>query len=270
MALPRVVQLIEFQSGELFERESRAAGTYIQVAEIKGNSILSSVFINTIAAGATLKINYYDTTTSPELGQRFNLAGHDLITDSTPALSTLRTLVTRIHHKIVAEAIVTGGAIDFSLYATVVSSTASDLDSALNLDGAVWEPAVDKGLAVMCLDRITGELDFIPCENGALKVTGTVTTIAGGVTTPKNTTAITSATPGTETSVALVAVKRFRITNRGNAILKYSFLPTESGSNYASLYPNGTAEEDGILSVNVTIYMQSPNPSQRVELVSWT
>lgn len=186
MALPSVVQLIEFQSGEIFERQSRGAGTYIQIAEIRGNSILSSIFVRSITAGATLKINYYDTTTSPELGQRFELVGHDIITDAIAPLTTLRTLVTRIHHKIVAEAIVTGGAIDFSLYATVVSSTASDLDSALNLDGATWDPATDKGLAVMCLDRTTGILDFLPCEDGALKVTGTVDTVIGSLGTVKS------------------------------------------------------------------------------------
>jgi len=163
MTLPRVVQLVEYQSGELFEREARAPGTYIQIGEARGNSILSSVFINSIAAGATLKVNYYDTTTSPELGQRYDLVGHDLITDATAPLTTLRVLVSRIHHKIVAEAIVTGGTIDFSLYATVVSSSASDLDQSLVRDGDTFIPETNKGIPIVCLNEATGELEFIRC-----------------------------------------------------------------------------------------------------------
>ena len=262
MAEP-IIKLGLYETKTIMTLTTRGPGVYEQKLYAAGNSLLSSLFIE--SGAGTVVAEYFDYSTGGDVGEEYQLETH-----VQPAIGeTNRMLVTRIHDKPVLRVTVTG-TVRFGIYITVVASFASDLDSALVLDGATWNPASDKGLAIMCLDRTIGEFDFIPCENGALKVTGTVTTVAGGVTTPKNTTAITSATPDTETSVALAAVKRFRITNRGNAVLKYSFLATESGTNYASLYPNGTIEEEGILSANVTIYMQSPNPSQRVELVSWT
>ena len=59
MTLPRVVQLVEYQSGELFELDPTTLGTprvpgiYVQVGETVGNSILSSVFVEAIDPGAT-------------------------------------------------------------------------------------------------------------------------------------------------------------------------------------------------------------------------
>jgi hypothetical protein len=267
MALPPVVHLNEFASGEFFELETRGAGTYEQVGEIRGNSILSSIFIESIDPGATLKINYYDSTTGGDIGERFDLVGHPLIDDTVPVLTTLRILVTRIHHRVVAEAIVTGGNIKFSLYATVVSSTASDLDQSLVYNEQIANLLTDKGLVAAGYDEGTGKFYFLPIDNGAVKVTGTV--VAGGVTTPLNTTIMTDPTPSTETSFSLVGVKRYRMTNRGNAILRYAFASGGTSTNYATLYPNGTVEELDIISPAVTIYIQSPSPSQRIEVVSW-
>lgn len=175
MALPSVVQLNEYASGDLFQLAGddqvlRGAGTYTQVAEIVGNSILSSVFIRAISAGATLKINYYDTTTGSQDGERFELLGHDLITDSTPALTTFRILVTRIHHRVVAEAIVTGGTVDFSLYATTVSSSASDLDQALIRDGDTFQQTINKALPAATLDDSDGKLYFLRSKQGVLTI----------------------------------------------------------------------------------------------------
>lgn len=170
MVLPSVVQLDEFASGELFERLTRGAGTYVQPAEIQGNSILSSVFVESISPGASLKINYYDTTTGAQVGERFDLDGHAVVPDSTAPLTTLRILVTRIHHRVIAEAIVTGGTVKFSLYATVVSSTASDLDQALVSDGQPVDFVNDKGMPVMCLDRDTNTFDFLSCGPSGLLI----------------------------------------------------------------------------------------------------
>lgn len=269
MTLPRVVPLVEFQSGELFERESRGAGTYIQQAEVRGNSILSSIFLESIDPGATLKINYYDTTTGAEVGERFNLAGHDLVTDLVPPLTTLRILTTRIHHNVFAEAIVTGGNIKFSVLATVVSSTASDLDASLKEDGTVAVLSDDKGLPAMGLGD-DGEYHFLPLEGGAVKVTGNLTTTPGGVTVPSNTTHVTDATPNTETVLVLTTIKRFRVVNRGRVNVKYAFAAGQSGVNYSSIPPNGFIEEDGIFNATITLYIQAPSASQRLEVVTWT
>lgn len=171
MALPTVVQLNEYASGELFELSgARMPGTYRQVAEIRGNSLLSSVFIRNIDPGATLKINYYDTTTGATFNERFDLTGHDLITDSVLPLTTLRILVTKIHHRVVAEAVVTGGDVDFSLYATTVSSTASDLDAALIRDEDVFNQSINKAIPVATLDESDGKLYFLRSKAGVLTI----------------------------------------------------------------------------------------------------
>lgn len=176
MALPSAVILSEYASGVLFELANppdipiRGPGTYKQIAEIRGNSILSSVFIRAIDPGATLKINYYDTTTGATVGERFELTGHDLITDSTPPLTTFRVLVTRIHHRVAAEAIVTGGNVDFSLYATTVSSSASDLDNALIRDGDTFVQTINKALPTAVLDDSDGKLYFLRGKEGKLTI----------------------------------------------------------------------------------------------------
>jgi hypothetical protein len=176
LALPSVVQLNEYASGELFELANppvlavRGPGTYKQVAEIRGNSLLSSVFIRSIDPGATLKINYYDTTTGATFNERFELTGHDLIDDSVAPLTTFRILVTKIHHRIVAEAVVMGGNVDFSLYATTVSSTASDLDAALIRDEDVFNQPTNKAIPVATLDESDGKLYFLRSKAGVLTI----------------------------------------------------------------------------------------------------
>jgi hypothetical protein len=111
----------EFNSGAFLDLKARPIGTYEKVSEIKGNAILSSVYVRAIDPGATLKVNYYDTTTGATFGERFELTGHDLI-DDTAAGETFRRFVTQIHRRVVCEAIVTGGNVDFSVYATVVTA----------------------------------------------------------------------------------------------------------------------------------------------------
>jgi hypothetical protein len=90
------------------------------------------------------------------------------------------------------------------------------------------------------------------------------------VKNPVNTTVITDPTPNTESNFTLTTIKRFRLVNRGAAIIKYAYYPGDSGTNYGTINPGGSSEEENIDDQTITIYVQSPSASQRLEVVSWS
>lgn len=164
------INLDQYETAVLFPVLSRAPGIYKTKMMIRGNSLLSSVYVKSIDPGATLKVNYYDTTTGSDgTLERYDLTGHDLITD-TQAGETFRITVPRIHNKPQAEIIVTGGNVEFGIYITVVSTFVTDLDSALIRDGDTFEQTVHKAIPIACLDDITGTLNFLRCREGSLSV----------------------------------------------------------------------------------------------------
>lgn len=78
----------------------------------------------------------------------------------------------------------------------------------------------------------------------------------------------TSPTPGTETTVTLVAIKRFEITNLGNKPVLLSYQSGESGTQYRTVRPNVPYWEHGIGGINLNLYIQSAGASQRLEIVT--
>jgi len=110
----RVIQLDAFQSDAWLKLEARGPGTYIQIGEVMAGAVLSSVFVESMDSGASLKVNYFDATTGAAVGERFDLKSHDLIT----APGSNRIMVVRHHNRLGCEAIVTGGNAIFSVYVT--------------------------------------------------------------------------------------------------------------------------------------------------------
>jgi hypothetical protein len=154
------VFLGEFETKTLLELETRGPGTYNVKMMVRCNSLLSSVFIKT-NAGATVQANYFDTTSGDEATpERYDLQSHDPL--STPGV-TNRILVTKIHNKPQLELIVTGGTVEFGVYVTAVSTSASDIDSALIRDGDTFFQTSNKAIPIACLDEATGKLEFIRC-----------------------------------------------------------------------------------------------------------
>lgn len=90
------------------------------------------------------------------------------------------------------------------------------------------------------------------------------------VKNPVNSTVVTSATPATETSFTFVLIKRFKIINRGNAMVQFAYSLGDSGTNYISIPPGSYNEEAGIDDQTITIYLQSPSANQRLEVVQWS
>ena len=89
------------------------------------------------------------------------------------------------------------------------------------------------------------------------------------VKTPKNET-LSIPLAATEVSHSFPAgTKRFRIANRDSGILQLAYTATESGTNYKTIYCGSEYSEDFILGGTTTIYLQSPDANQTVELISW-
>lgn len=81
----------------------------------------------------------------------------------------------------------------------------------------------------------------------------------------------TVALADTEQSYAFpTATKRFRLYNRGPDVIKWTFVATESGTNYVSLYPHthyGWIDLD--TSTSYTLYFQSPSANTIIEIDTW-
>lgn len=168
--LPDVLNLNLFETMAAFLLENRGSGTYVKRMEIQGNSILSSVFIKSMAPGSTIEVKYWDTTIGQDAGERFDLDSHRVITDSDTFPLTNRIEVTRIHNKPRLEVIVTG-TVEFGVYITVVSSFANDLDNALILEGDTFVQERSKAVPMACLDSVSGLLHFLRCKDGQISVT---------------------------------------------------------------------------------------------------
>jgi len=170
MALPinTTVFLAEFETKVLLARESRGPGTYRTKLMIRCNSLLSSIFIESADVGATVEAKYWDTTTGDETTpERFDLLSHDVY-GAANAGETHRILVTKIHNKPQLEVIVTGGNVKFGVYGTAVSSSASDIDSALVREGTAFVQESSRAIPVACYDEEGDKLHFIRCKEGAL------------------------------------------------------------------------------------------------------
>lgn len=164
------INLGRYQTIDAVKLATYGPGTVVKTMEIKGNAVLSSVFVKSADPGATVKVNYFQTSsgTVPD-GERFDLTSHPLL-DDTFAGSTSQIVVTRIHNKPRLEYIVTGGNVEFGVYQTVTDQLASDIDSALVLDQSTFDPDISKGIPIVCLDEATNQLFFLRCEGGSVPV----------------------------------------------------------------------------------------------------
>lgn len=155
-------------------------GTYTKTLEIRGNAILSSIFVKSIDPGATIKVNYFQTTSGTiDDPERFDLNSHPLIS----ATGTNQIAVTRIHNKPVIEVVITGGNVEFGVYLTVNDELATDIDSALVSDGQDAELATDKGIPIACYDSANDEWMIIRCPLPVtLSEDGTPVHRAGSIT----------------------------------------------------------------------------------------
>lgn len=131
-----------FDSQTILPIQTLGPGTYEVKLLTQGNSLISTVFVESMSGGASVKVNWWDFGVGGDNGERVNLQSHPLIS-SAPVSD--RIIVSRIHDKPVAEIVITGGSVTLGIYVTVVSSFASDSDAALVLDGQAVDLTQDRG-----------------------------------------------------------------------------------------------------------------------------
>lgn len=189
MAVETTVNLDQFETQTALELLARGAGTYRAKMMVRGNSLLSSVYIKSASPGATLKVNYFDTTSGDEsTGERFDLTSHALLTDANVG-QTHRIVVSRLHNKPQIEAIVTSGTVEFGVYVTAVADFPVSFDGASvaiegpvtvtgtvalsdsKLNASTVELGTDKGLPVLTYDPSDGKFYLLRSTGGVLRTT---------------------------------------------------------------------------------------------------
>lgn len=168
-----ILRLAMYDSKALVPLATRSAGVYIQKLAIAGNSILSSVFVESLDSGASVLVEYFDYGVGSDAGESYALTAHDEI---FTAVTTDRRLVSNIHDKPTIRCTVSGGNVRFGVYATVVLTTATDIDNALQREGDPVSLSLDKGMPVMVYDEVNGEWKFARGEAGIqdVRVVGNV------------------------------------------------------------------------------------------------
>lgn len=261
MVLPSVVQLDLYDSSELILLDTYPSGTYRQLSEIRGNSILSTVFVDQIDAGASLTVNYYDFTTGRSLGERFDLATHGSITSAdVPTPTSFRLIVPRIHNAVVCEAILTGGSAKFSVYVTCVADFPQSPKLA---EGDTVDIITDRGTPLTLYNETTGKWEFARSLNGSLQVsfyTPTTPTVTNFLISNKE----------TEYTVSLPTdTRRFILQNRNNGTLRLAFNSSGTSSSYLTLFPGDRFEQKDLLLSSVNLYLWASKDNQTVEILSW-
>jgi len=149
-----------------FELDTRAPGTYSEQLLIEGNSLLSTLFVESCDPGASILVSYWDSTTGTEVGEEYHLIDHKILTEP----GSDRITVTRIHNKPNIRVVVSGGNARFGIYITVVSSFASDLDAALQFENEEINILRDKGMPITAYETTTDEWSFLRTNNGRLQI----------------------------------------------------------------------------------------------------
>ncbi len=160
-------RLALYESAAIVPIRTFAPGVYFQKIHSEGNSLLSTVFLQSRDLGASISVRYYDAGVGEDLGEQIELAVHNTL--STP-LSSDRITVARLHNKPVVELTVTGGNVTAGVFLTVVASFVTDLDQALQLDASTVNLLSDKGMPAMLYDQTQNKFFFLRGEGGVLPV----------------------------------------------------------------------------------------------------
>lgn len=161
------VFLGEFETKALLDLETRTAGTYLVKMMTRGNSLLSSVFVKSIDPGASVTVNYFQTTSGTEFdSERFDLNSHGTLSGAI-AGKTFQIVVPDIHNKPQCEVIVAGGNVEFGVYATLVGYT---VQPGVYLDGQDADVLADGGIPIVVYDDASGKFFLLRSVAGHLSV----------------------------------------------------------------------------------------------------
>ena len=189
-----ILRLGQFESKAIVVLETRPVGVYIQKMAVAGNSILSTVFVESLGAGGSVSVEYFDYGVGSDAGEIVTLNSHATVSTS---VTSNRILVTNFHDKPYIQMTVTGASVRFGIYASVVLSTASDIDNALKKDGETVILASDKGIPQVIYDTVAGQWKFAIGVAGVqdVNIVGSASIVNNGLPVFFEAAAIT--TPGT-------------------------------------------------------------------------
>ena len=171
-----IIRMELFETLAIIPLASYGVGVFERKLFPQGNSLLSTLFVQSISSGAVVNVEYYEATTGEDVGENTLLEAH-----ITP-LSGLadKIIVNKIHNKPRIRVTVTGGIAVFGVYATVVSSFASDVDSSLFKDNSPANLSIDLGSQGVIYDPILNRHFFVRGSNGVQDVNVVnVTTVLG-------------------------------------------------------------------------------------------
>jgi len=198
-----ILRLGLYESKAILPLISRGPGTFTQKMFTEGNSILSTVFVQSLDVGASVSVKYYDFTTGGDVGESYLLQSHETIVSS---LTDDRQLITKMHNKPYVVATVTGGNAIFGVYVTVVVSQASDIDSALKKENQSVDLVTDKVMPIMFYDTSTGVWRFARGEAGIQDVRVVGNVAIGDPGTPVFVDSAGLTTPGSQQTLASYTV----------------------------------------------------------------
>lgn len=263
-----VVRLGLYESKTVVPLQVRGPGVYVQKLEIAGNSILSSLFVKQLDLGATVTVTYQDFGVGGDDGEAVFLDAH--VTPTVPG--TDRILVTRVHNKPYITITITGGNAQLGIYVSVISSFASDLDSALKAHLQNVNLVDDRALPQAFYDTGTGKWYFGLGTLGVQHVQVVGGSIA--VSTVDTPTIENLAMPvaGTEYSYSFPAgtSKLWLQARQPLSIMRLAWSLNGTNVKWKTLWTGSYHEEKGLDPAgSYTVYLQSSKANTDVELLSW-
>jgi len=166
MSAQRLTRLNLYESMPVIPVQLFNAGTETAQISSYGNSLLATLWVKSIEAGASVLVRWYDIGpgSGDYPGERIYIAQHAIVaTDDTSD----RRLVPGIHNKVWVEVIVTGGSATLGVYATSVSSFPQQSpfkdEDVANLSNDTGNPSV-------LLDRDLGKYFLATGKEGATNV----------------------------------------------------------------------------------------------------
>jgi hypothetical protein len=235
-------------------------GTHtFQIGMPSGNSILSTIYIQDLDIGATVKVNYHDCGPGDgtQTGERVDLAGHTII--STSPISD-RRIISRLANKPKCEIIVTGGQATIGVHIAIVADFPNE---PAILDGQSVALDEDKGGPIVIYDDVTAKWFFWRGENGI----GKVEAIPGALTkSGKITEVLINDSSWTQLPAIPLANRRsLSIQNDSGFEIKVNFDASTIG--YIGAKIRNTNERFYSISSNMPIYAKSRPGSGSIAII---
>lgn len=239
----------QYQSLDIIKLQNRTAETYRRKITVAGNSILTTLFIKSMDVGASIEVKYYDDVSS----QSENLlASHGVLTGQSDYHS--RLIVTEIHNSFVVEATVTGGAVEFMVFTTIVDNFPLDLKG--KLDGSDANLANDTGVPIITYDPSDGKFYLLQSNGGKLLLD-----IAGSSTLGDDGEVDLNATTWTAIPVSAAnGQQSISLQNQSDSKMKFSFNQPDGFVGYEVL-PGNTVVYD--ITEDIIVYGKSESGTSK-------